>query len=203
MSDLIKIQLPFSGFYESIHSSILDDALELHFSDDHGDLSEEAADAIYMADVDWTAIHNEYAKEYAEELGYNLELDIQFDELTSPKYYNFSTDKIYATIPADQMKKIRDQVEQHEKWPQYLEDHYKSYDGFISFYSYDPADEVWTRDILDECQYHSMLDFWMLEIEGYDYSTLEYSIIDSINAYELDTINDAAEAVHKYMEEQK
>lgn len=40
----IEIELPFAGFYESIHDSQIDGAIEQCFSDDYGDLSESESD---------------------------------------------------------------------------------------------------------------------------------------------------------------
>lgn len=199
----IKIELPFSGFYESLHDDALDQALESNYWNDQGEIPEVVADALYMASVDWGQIQTEYCRRYTEVLADELELDLKFDEMTSPKYYNFSTDRLFATIPAGQLKKIRQAVEKHEGWPGCIKDNFTSYDGFSSNYSNDATDPEWTAPILDECQYRVMINFWIREILERDPYELEISLIEEINAYELDTIQDAAGVVDAYLDEKK
>src|ERR1035437_4188195 len=95
--------IPFDGFYESIHSSLLDDEVEQLTQNDNGYQYErilpngetEIPGADLWAHVGWQAAHVAYAKLYAEqfdayfsqELG--LKLALKFDELNSPREYNF------------------------------------------------------------------------------------------------------------------
>lgn len=196
MTKLIKIELPFTGFYESIHSSQIEGAIEQLFADDHGELTTELSDAVDSAAIDYKAIHNEYAKEYIAAFASELDLTLEFDELTSPREYNFETDRIFAAIPAGQINKIRREVEKHADWPQCLRDNFTSYDGFWSHYSTDPGDEVWTRAELDECQYEVIINFWLEKIKGYEPNQIDYDLLDAINCYELETIGgDAYEAI--------
>ncbi len=63
----LKIELPFSGFYESWHDHAIDDAIEQHFTYDYEtgediELTDEIADAIWSADVNWGAIRAEYCE---------------------------------------------------------------------------------------------------------------------------------------------
>ena len=166
------------------------------FWDDQGEVPAAVADIIWMADIDWTAIQIEYCKRYTEALGSELELDLVFDEMTSPREYNFSTDRLFATIPATQLRKIRREVEKHEEWPERIRDRFTSYDGFYSFYSNDYTDDVWTRPELDECQYEVLIGFWIEEVQGHNLQDLSINLIEEVNAYEMATIDDAAELVH-------
>jgi hypothetical protein len=80
------IQLPFSGFYESIHDSGFDEALwNSLFTDyqtgteNNGKLSELVYDK-----MDWTGAHNEYAKLYTEKFAEKTKINLTFEFLSSP-----------------------------------------------------------------------------------------------------------------------
>lgn len=197
--DKIEIQIPFHGFYESIHSENIDRMIEdgFNYNYDTGD-EQEVPDAVWEADVDYDAIHKEYSKEYTEMFGKLFGLDLKFKELTSPREYNFSTDKIFASIPKEQLAKLRAEVEAHPKWAERVKERFTSYDGFMSFYSNDSKNEEWTRDVLDECQYEVMLDFWIEHISGENEDWQLYLMDDYIGSMELDSIGVA----HQVIEEQ-
>lgn len=163
MSDLVKIQIPFSGFYESIHDGEIDRALEDGFNYDYekDEEKEPDNDAIWEADIDHEAIRKEYCQAFVAALGDKYDLTLTFDEMTSPREYNFSTDRLFCLIPREQIDKIRKEVEAHEDYPQLIKDRFTSYDGFHSFYSNDYKNEEWTRETLDECQYEVLIEFWL------------------------------------------
>jgi len=163
MSDLVKIQIPFSGFYESIHDGEIDKALENGFNYDYETDSEKEpdSDAIWQADIDHNAIRKEYCQAFIAALGDKYDLTLTFDEMTSPKEYNFSTDRLFCLIPREEINKIRKEVEAHEDYPQLIKDRFTSYDGFHSFCSNDYQNEEWTRETLDECQYEVLIEFWL------------------------------------------
>lgn len=165
MKTLVEIELPFTGFYETIHSANIDRALEDGFNYNHETQEEqEVPEAVYMADVDHKAIELEYCEAYVNAFADMFELELSFEEMTSPKEYNFKTDRIFCKIPLAQMNKIRKQVEKHKKWPQYIKDNFTSYDGFWSNYDNDSNHDDWTREKLDECQYGVILKFWINDV---------------------------------------
>lgn len=210
MSDLVKIQLPFSGFYNSIHGgegSNIDRALEDGFNYDYEtDMDKEVPD-IWGADYDYKAIELEYCKHYVEAFGDKFELDLTFDEMTSPREYNFSTDRIFCLIPREQIDKIRKEVEAHKDYPQYIKDRFTSCDGFWSFYSNDHKDEEWTRDTLDECQYAVVIRFWLdyinVEVgpEGWDEE--EYYLTSDFEMCNWDSVIAAHEKIREYLKEEE
>lgn len=163
----ITVQIPFSGFYESIHSVRIDQAIESHYNYDYDtgmdiEIPVETYDAIFMANVDHKAIDTEYCQEYVDAFNNELDMNFKFLELTSPKEYNFSTDKIYTTVNRNEFNtKIRSVVESLPEWTQSVKDNYTSYDGFHSFYSNNINDDIWTRPVLDECQYNTMLQCYI------------------------------------------
>jgi hypothetical protein len=82
--------IPFSGFYKSIHDSYMDDALEMR-----------------EAEVsDWRNVFEEYAKEYVKKLAEWMDVSLEYEELISPKEYNFMNDRIFAEISRSDFAKI-------------------------------------------------------------------------------------------------
>jgi len=205
----IEVQIPSAGFYESWHDQKIDDAIEGHFQDDNGDTPEGVEDKIWDADVDWAAIRNEYAKEFAEQFGHHFELDLEFVELTSPREYNFTTDRIFVKIPAVQINKIRKQVESYPEWPQVVRDNYTSYDGFSSFFSNDSSDDEWTGPVLKECQYLTIIEAWIQHQHDDDpnnkkeWNDLEYELVEDIEVYTFSSYNDAIDAIENNVKETK
>ena len=108
------IKLPFDGFYESVSNAMLDGALKQVFSDENGH-EHEIPDNFYDR-IDWCKAHEAYARNYCESLAeyldrqYDLKISFKFESLQSPKYYNFETDKIFAYISQDEIKKLYDEL---------------------------------------------------------------------------------------------
>lgn len=200
----VEIEIPFSGFYESIHDDNITRMIENGFNYNHetGE-DQEVPEAVWMADINYGAIHKEYAKEYVEMFGDKFELDLEFIEMTSPREYNFSTDRVFAKIPKEQIDKIRKEVEAHEKWGEYIKERFTSRSGFMSFYSEDSKDEEWTKDVLDECQYRVVLEFWL---ENISLETDEWELWlmdDFMGSNELDSIGDAYIAIEEEIKKEK
>ena len=136
MSNDIKFYIPFEGFYSSIYDSEIDGILESEISE--GYLTEEQTEKI-----NYTSLHLELSKHIFEcilEL-FNDEFDlftdndyITFDGLYSPKYYNFSTDKIKAVIDYNNYSKIYGEFILNDEFIEYVNNASKSRDGFTSFY---------------------------------------------------------------------
>lgn len=196
----IEVEIPFWGFYESLHDSFIDDALEMHFQNDDGDIDPEDRDLIWEADIDWKAIQKEYCERFVEELSRETELDFEFIEMTSPREYNFSSDRLFASLPANQIAKIRKEVESYPDWANVVKERFTSYSGFSSNYSPDITDEEWSREILDECQYLVMLERYFEENLPEDW---QLRCAEDINVYEMSSIGIAAEKVHELIKKKE
>ena len=99
--------------------------------------------------------------------------NIEFQELISPKEYNFSTDSIDVEIDVNIENLQKYIAENKQKFIEYLKEKYTSCSGFISSYSTDF--DVWSEDTDTftnfECNGHylgSILDF-ILDNEGIEY----------------------------------
>jgi hypothetical protein len=134
MSNTLKTIIPFSGFYASLHDSELEKTLELAFSDDSGmpntGLLSHAWDA-----VNWGQVHEAYAKNYCERFAREFRISsLTFEELNSPREYNFTTDRIFASISLEDVRAILAKVDP-AKLGEKVRECFTSRDGFSSFYS--------------------------------------------------------------------
>jgi hypothetical protein len=208
MKKLVEIELPFTGFYETTHSWNIDRALEDGFNYNHEtDEEQEVPDAVWSADVDHKAIEMEYCEAYVNAFADMFNLELSFEEMTSPKEYNFKTDRIFCKIPLTQIKKIRKQVEKHKKWPQYIKDNFTSYDGFWSNYDSDCKSEEWTKEDLDYNQYGVILKFWINEIStettADNWREATIYIADDFEMCNWDSVVKAHEVIREYMKGEK
>jgi hypothetical protein len=203
----VEIELPFSGFYNSIHGgegSNIDRALEDGFNYNHEIGEDQEVPDIWGADIDYKAIEMEYCEAYTNAFGEQFDLDLEFVQMTSPKDYNYGTDRAFVTIPLSQINKIRRKVEKHKKWPQYIKDNFTSYDGFWSNYENDSTHEEWTRPELDECQYGVILKFWLNEIEETyeNWREAELWLTQEFEMCNWDSIINAHEKIREYLKEE-
>lgn len=209
MNDLVKIQIPFSGFYNSIHGGEggnIDRALEDGFNYNYETDEEQEVPDIWGADYDYKAIELEYCQHYVEAFGDRFGLTLAFEEMTSPREYNFSTDKIYCEIPRSEIDKIRKEVEGHEGWAEFVKKNFTSCSGFISFLSNDCNDEDWTKEILIEAQYEVILCYWLDNIfddMGSDgWNMEEWYLTNDFEMCNWDSIINAHEKMREYLEEE-
>lgn len=108
--------IPFSGFYESVHL----DALEREGENYPG--------------ADWRKVFLGYAKAYATGYLHAACIVGEFESLESPREYNFSTDRIFVDIPADEVRRMLAAVDP-ETLAQVAKARHATRSGFISFYS--------------------------------------------------------------------
>lgn len=207
MSDLVKIELPFFGFYNSIHDDNVTRAVEDGFNYDYetGE-DKEVPEEVWSADVDYNSIFLEYAEKYVEAFGYKFDLDLKFDEVTSPREYNFRTDRIFALAPREQIDKIRKEVEKHPDWQAHIKERCSDGPGFWSFYSNDHKDEQWTRETLDECQYEIILRFWLENISdevANDWHETEVFMMEDSEMSNWDSVIAAHEVIEKHLKEKE
>lgn len=136
--------IPFSGFYYSLHASVLDSALESIFSDNDGSARDYILYAAQDA-TDWRHVHQNYAVEYAAAFAAEFNLPLHFESMKSPREYNFTTDVIYCTISADDSAWLYATCDK-SLLAKIARETFTSRDGFISFY--DPDFTEW-GDILE------------------------------------------------------
>ena len=122
----------------------------------------------------------------------DLGIEIEFQNIHSPKEYNFENDSINVkyTLEHDSMNRILNMLKENiEEFDEYLEK-YRSCDGFTSFYSIDT--DIWINEYLKEDSdklkhcFGSALDF-ILGTQDFNEMDLYYSIEDeNYISFELD-----------------
>lgn len=176
----------FSGFYESL----------LYNSDSEYDFNYNEKDgfAHYMeCEIDdFGAFCKDVCDGIVVEIGkYLVDDDIclscTYDQMTSPKEYNFYTDRLWMNLDID-IYRVAFQVwydeEMHKNFDEYLRRKYTSCDGFWSFVKNEIGDYFEEWEHLDV-----LVDYWLLTkiygeknivkaIEKRDLTDYEYEIID-------------------------
>lgn len=180
----VEINLPFPGFYHSWLDQELDHQAESfveyeaeYRQEEEGIPPELRLDATTMHDImfdcrNYQEEQETIAKAYVEDFNewvhegntryaYNgIDLQLQFADMTSPRYYNFETDRLFATIP---MRKVRllfalSKRDKHQTLRKVLKDRHTSYDGFHSYYTNELED--WLEKPLEDWDHnelHSLL----------------------------------------------
>ena len=164
-----SIVLPFSGFYENPIMESIDYLFEEGDPDNY--------DPKLYEKIDWTKAQFNLAKVYTEgftdqlnalldDLDIKGQIHLEFDEMLSPKFYNFETDRIFARI-TDRSIEILYENTNEASLRDMIRKTFTSYDGFSSFYPND-RDE-WPESPLfwDHNQLSTLLEaFLMQETEG-------------------------------------
>lgn len=150
-----EFSLNFGGFYHSEHSENIDSKEEMYGYD--------------WEEVDYKNTYINYCNSYLNRLSEELEIDLTFIELNSPREYNFTTDKIVCSILNKDFKALLNTYDTKELF-NYIEEHSKNRDGFSSFYSGYTAVKK-EKDIF--LQY--LFDY-ILQYEDFDFYDLEFEI---------------------------
>ena len=140
----ILVQIPFAGFYCSIWGSEIDfiESTEIeHYNLEHN--TEKTWDDF---EFDYPTIYEEIAKSYcfywgqqlscnvSFNVGDDIEIYFNFESLTSPQFYNFETDKIWAYCDFEKLKKLYDRLAKYG-FKEWLFERMKPCSGFIPHYS--------------------------------------------------------------------
>jgi len=177
----MEARIPFSGFYESMWSGGIDreeEQIAEHLAAEHDVPDSEVANLIYQ-NSRYGVAHEHISKEYAdsfvsfinEELG--LSLQFEFVEMTSPKYYNFETDKIFIKVSYKDMLLLARRVGRNAL-RKAAKDMFTSRDGFISHYRNDITEwgplRTWDYNQL-YCLFQAAVD--VIGEEDYDWRIYE------------------------------
>ena len=158
-----KFLIDFGGFYHSIHSDLIDSRIECF------EINEDK--------VNYKETCNSYCIEFIDSINDMMELDLKFIQIDSPKFYNFTTDKIEAEINENDFNKLKDTYLNSNEFIDYVNENSKSYDGFISFYN--GFNEVIKEDeILLQYMFNYILKEYADEIENYIFE-MDFEIIEN------------------------
>ena len=138
-SETIKTTINFGGFYNSIHDDNIEWACESYFSDDNGNCNWDTI----LDNVDFNKLRGVYIDLYcdlfSDWLKENYKVDIKFKNisLSSPREYNFETDKILCDIDIMENESLIKTMKANTAFLDWLKDRAKSKSGYISFYDFD------------------------------------------------------------------
>ena len=164
-----SINLPFPGFldYDSDGESLIDHINEHQLEIDVSDLiySHWGWSAVHQAQAKtWCDVADSFFGEAFEEtrvswvyscydkrrIQRNFDsIGMRFEETTSPREYNFETDRLFALVPDSFIRKLWriSKAEKHIRLQAMIENRFTSRSGFISYYPNRLAD--WPADLLD------------------------------------------------------
>jgi len=156
-----SIVLPFSGFYESWHSWVIEDAVEFCTQDSNGDQLGGLLSETFWEHVDYPNVYMLYAQMYTEDFADAFNLDLKFEELNSPTFYNFATDRIFARTTNEQVQKMFNTIRDTDLLEQVAEAMFTSRSDFISHYN--PNIKTWDIDPMewDHNQLNTLLEAYL------------------------------------------
>lgn len=182
----IETFLPvFNGFYGTFFDNIVDNSenREIEFYNEENGTSLNWGDFTF----NYPEIQKEISLKCCEEVEKKLneigiKCEITYQELVSPKYYNFSNDSINVEINFKDFNQVINILEDSsEIFARYINNNYNSRDGFISSYSNYASD--WMADLKNypEVEAHkvgAVLEFILIELEGYNDYNLYSDVIE-------------------------
>lgn len=137
MPDKYKIVIPFTGFYETEHGGAMDTAIEYELDRDEGEQQLTYDDLV----IDNKGFMKEYSEAYLEAVqeflsqNCDIEVELEFFELFSPREYNFETDIITAYITEEGLLGLLEQTD-WELMERMVMDTFTPRSGFIPNYTY-------------------------------------------------------------------
>lgn len=171
----LNVNLPFDGFYGSWYGDALDteETQWVEYEETERETGEiahppelrlngqELAELL-MRHTDYGKAQRQIAEDYVEAFNevaseaLGLSLGLTFEAMVSPRYYNFSTDRVFADIDLKVMRELFRQsaAENHETLAGVIKGRFTSYDGFSSFYETDLA--VWLAKPLRDWDHNEL-----------------------------------------------
>ena len=192
----LESTIPFDGFYESFISDDIYHQIgqQIEWDSDIYDLNEDEQQVLedsYLS-VNTSYFYNEIAEDYTnfyiEILNRRLKgftLKAKFNLLTSPREYNFETDRIFIEIEENHaIDFIKYIIKNYKKeLENKIKERFTSRSGFSSFYK--NSLDLWSKDYSewDHNQIGTCFELFDLEEEDINYSLREYlseTIMDNL-----------------------
>ena len=192
----LESTIPFDGFYESFISADIDHQIgqQIEWDSDMYDLNEDeqqVLDDSYLS-VNRSSFYNQIAEHYTDlyidalnERLKGFTLNAKFNLLTSPREYNFETDRIFIDIERDHaIDFIKYIIKNYKKeLEEKIKQRFTTRDGFISFYK--NSIDLWPKDYSEwDCNMiGTCFELFDLEEEDINYSLREYlseTIMDNL-----------------------
>lgn len=198
----LETTIPFSGFYNSVHSENIDNTIEFIFQNDQGEiLNKDCLEYAQTHLENYALICRDYAQNYVDYFKDHFETEsLEFVELTSPTYYNYTTDRIFCSINLAELGDIFIKMDKSILY-KVLKDNFTSYNGFISHYSNKLTDWPENFKDWDHNQIGALITAYCLEIEPDLEHFLNSSLVPDNHEYITDSLNEnAGEEFWKYVD---
>ena len=180
----LESTIPFDGFYNSYISSDIEHQIgqQIEWDSDIYDLNEDEQQILWdnYLSVNRVSFYNEIAEHYTDlyidALNERLEgftLNAKFNLLTSPREYNFETDRIFIDIERDHaIDFIKYIIKNYKKeLEKKIEDRFTSRSGFWSHYK--NGLDLWTQDY-SEWDHNQIGTCFELFFELFDFDELYF-----------------------------
>ena len=133
----LQANFNFGGFYNSQHDWVIDNYIDTFIRDIESDELPENEGEIYDA-IDYKGLRNLYCEQLVKFMNSKLNTSLEYLELNSPAYYNFTTDKIVVKFDEKDFESIKEYIPYNieEDIEELLKDWTTSRDGYIPYYSY-------------------------------------------------------------------
>lgn len=187
MQNAKETRVPFMGTYSTQFDDNFERQVEYeaeHWADEW-DYSRSDVNAALGDLIDWRATYARGAKCYVESIVHLLqregvELDLKFREMTSPREYNFTTDRIWADVDLAQLHPLRSRIDR-SIFDRLVHENFTSRSGFVSFYS-DDADDLWEIDFdSNDCDSNQLCIFLEALIETTLGEEWETAVLDNMS----------------------
>lgn len=158
-TDTLSAALPwFPGFYESILDDLMDRTIEMEM-EETGETYDQITDR-YSWKLATGAIAKAWVKAFSKETG----IPMEFDEMVSPREYNFTTDRLFVRIPVDAIEKIAAEMDD-KILRETIRTNHSSRSVFVSFYADDLDDPEWQKPVRewDHNQLGTLLEAKLLQ----------------------------------------
>ena len=192
----LESTIPFDGFYESFISDDIDHQIgqQIEWDSDIYDLNEDEQQILWDSYLSinrsyfYNQIAEDYTNFYIDALNERLKgfkLNAKFNLLTSPREYNFETDRIFIEIEENHaIDFIKYIIKNYKKeLENKIKERFTSRSGFWSHYK--NGLDLWTNDYSewDHNQIGTCFELFDLEEEDINYSIREYlseTIMDNL-----------------------
>lgn len=180
--ETFDIEIPFAGFYHSIHDGEIDREIEIqidYFAEEAGyDIPESLANRLWMT-ADFGNCRLNYASAYVETFLAEFDLEGNFDGMESPRSYDFGTDRVFAKLSRKSIAKLWRETDKRSL-TRIAGERHTSRSGFISLYT--PRWRDWGRlSNWDHNQLCTLLTAW-LESQGVDWDQWkEFELVEDLN----------------------
>ena len=155
------INIPFAGFYNSKYSGELDAVQERFVEyevEKNPGLNPDIPNEALWHCADYGKAYDHIARAYVDQFNqhlideYELDLDLKFESMQSPREYNFQTDRIFCEISEENVRKLREAVSD-PALRQAIRERFTSRSGFISSYpnhlnAWNPNPLLWDHNEL-------------------------------------------------------